>query len=199
MDGLYIDGGGHQLAPLGIFTANLLQKQIHEDLLHCLGHIGFISSKLHHCQHYCSDHCLHLLAYCRSRREWSVVGRGEGGDSQAMHVQNTSRANWLLMWHPPLINVTVIVNALGFYQHPGDYAQHCRTCDVEIAEKSEWSMRQISLGCIQLDKFSKSRQGFTSSSVSAPPYSIIIVVMSIGMVRKHLESFLKMLPVGWKL
>ena len=97
VDGLYIDGGGHQLAPLGIFTANLLQKQIHEDLLHCLGHIGFISSKLHHCQHYCSDHCLHLLAYCRSRREWSVVGRGESGDSQAMHVQNTSRANWLLM------------------------------------------------------------------------------------------------------
>ena len=96
-DGLYIDGSGHQLAPLGIFTANLLQKQIHEDLLHCLGHIDFISSKLHHCQHYCSDHCLHLLAYCRSRREWSVVGRGEGGDSQAMHVQNTSRANWLLM------------------------------------------------------------------------------------------------------
>ena len=62
VDGLYIDGGGHQLAPLGIFTANLLQKQIHEDLLHCLGHIGFISSKLHHCQHYCSDHCLHLVA-----------------------------------------------------------------------------------------------------------------------------------------
>ena len=42
MDGLYIDGGGHQLAPLGIFTANLVQKQIHEDLLHCLGHIDFI-------------------------------------------------------------------------------------------------------------------------------------------------------------
>ena len=42
VDGLYIDGGGHQLAPLGIFTANLVQKQIHEDLLHCLGHIGYI-------------------------------------------------------------------------------------------------------------------------------------------------------------
>ena len=52
VDGLYIDGGGHQLAPLGIFTANLLQKQIHEDLLHCLGRIGYISSKLqgHSCK-----------------------------------------------------------------------------------------------------------------------------------------------------
>ena len=46
VDGLYIDGGGHQLAPLGIFTANLVQKQIHEDLLHCLGHIGYRSSSL---------------------------------------------------------------------------------------------------------------------------------------------------------